>query len=210
MRKITVDGSQLDNLDIKSLAKQFKADFNPQASGSVVSGGMKAVGTPLYKDLYNLADNRAEISIIAPKKYPILNSQKKYWTIALGGTAGVAAIGGFYYGLGAYGSNTGEIGLYNGYGCQMQTNVGYNFGGEVNYIFGPPSTFSGLAFALGVDFQIPWGVLAGLGVSGRFLFNTNFNWIGWSLGFSGGWSALPLNFTVQVGDTNLKPLANLW
>lgn len=210
MSKISIDGSQLDRLDVKSLAKQLKFDIRPQsAGGSIVSGALNIAGSPLGKDLKRLVNNKTEIAINAPTKYPLIGS-KNYWTIALGGTAGVAAIGGFYGGLGIYGSNTGEIGLYEGYGCQLQTNIGYSVGAEVDYIFGPPSTFSGFAYAMGVDFSIPYGFFAGVGVSGRLIFNTNFNWIGFSVGFSGGWSALPLNFTIQVGDTVTKPIVNLW
>lgn len=210
MSQISIDGRQLDKIDVKSLAKQVNFDVKPkQYGGSIVSGALGIAGNPVGKELKKLVDNRTEIVIASPSKYPVIGS-KQYWTIALGGTAGVVAVGGFYGGLGIYGSNTGEIGLYEGYGCQIQTNVGFSGGGEVNYIFGPPSTFAGFAFAMGLDFTIPGGMLAGLGVSGRLLFNMNLNWIGFSLGASLGFSVIPYNVTFQVGDTNLRPIANIW
>lgn len=207
MQTIVINGSQLDNIDVGKMAKQVKLDIRPRSfGGGIVSSTVNLTGTSLSRDLKKMVNNRTEISIVEPRRYPVISS-KRFWTIALGGSAGVAAIGGYFAGFGVYGSNNGEFGLYDGYGCQIQTNIGFSSGGEIAYIFGPPSTFSGMAFAIGIDFDIP-GV--GFGASGRCIFNTDLQWTGISFGVSGGISALPMNFTIQAGDTNLRPIGRFW
>jgi hypothetical protein len=109
----------------------------------------------------------------------------------------ISAGGGLYF------STLPEAGVYASVGGGVTTNASFFFGGAVTVVFGPPSTFSGDALAVGVDFSLPPPSLLGGGGALLFALSSPYNLIGFVLQFGLSPSVIPVDITVQVSRTEI-------
>jgi hypothetical protein len=127
-------------------------------------------------------------------------------TYAIGLNASVFAGVGFTGAVGLY-AHGPEFGFYDSFGPGFWlTNLGSSVGGELTFAFGPPSVLGGVSVGVGCNLSLEGSI----GVGGTLLFSPPpFRLIGLSASVSTGLSALPLDVTVQVTSTNVRPLMNV-
>lgn len=128
------------------------------------------------------------------------------WTIAAGPSVTAAAGGGAGASGGLYFWNkppSGEIGIFGSLSIVSVTNVGASIVGQVTYYFGSaPSCLAGTSLVVGVD--IGGKVLTG---GGYLVFSTSpAQLIGISVALGAGVSMLPVDFTVQLSRTWIRPI----
>lgn len=128
------------------------------------------------------------------------------WTLALGPSVSAAAGGGVAASGGLYFWNkspTGQIGLFGSLSVVSVTNVGVSIVGQATYYFGSaPACLAGTSLVVGVD--VGGKVITG---GAYLIFSTSpAALIGISFALGAGASMLPVDFTVQLSKTWIKPL----
>lgn len=128
------------------------------------------------------------------------------WTIAVGPTwtgavgGGASASGGLYF---WNKPPSGEIGFFGSLSIVSVTNVGVSLVGEATYYFGSaPACLAGTSLVVGID--IGGKVITG---GGYLVFSTSpAALIGISFALGVGVSILPVDFTVQLSHTWIRPI----
>jgi hypothetical protein len=129
-------------------------------------------------------------------------------TVGLGVDAQLASIVTFGAGGGLYFSTLPELGVYTSVvGAGLTSNYSAFVGLAVTVVFGPPSTFSGDAIAVGVDISLPGPEMAGIGGALLFSASLPIQCIGFQIqgGFSP--SVWPVDVTVQISRTTTWAVA---
>lgn len=120
-------------------------------------------------------------------------------------TAAFAGLG-VTVGTGLYGSNTPEFGAYASGGGGYWTNVGASGGIQYTVVFGPPSSFAGVCWGVGVDIGVP-GTIVGAGAMALFgMSGPPFEFLGVSWSVAVGPSILPADVTIQFSETKIFPI----
>ena len=174
--------------------------------GAYCATGM--TGAPIIRECLNFSHNPGvPLTFIGSiRKAPV--RPHRDWTIALGPSISAAAGGGGAASGGLYFWNkppTGEIGLFGSLSVVSVTNVGVSLVGQGTYYFGSaPDCLAGMSLVVGVDVGVPGKVITG----GAYLvFSTSpAALIGISFALGVGASMLPVDFTVQLSKTWIKPI----
>lgn len=215
MDRIRFDLRQLDNLDIQKLAVPIRrspagtklAHSTRDAIGSAAGlGGRFDSRLNLVREVVDVSEHPPSVIVEAPLTVPIgLHGSPpgSALTTAVGIEAAAFAAIGVTVGVGFYGSSTGEFGYYDTGGPGLWSNVGIGAGVSYAYIFGPPSSLAGVALGVGADGGVD--VVSG-SVMLLFSFGPPFAFIGISVGVAIGVSESPVDVTVQVTNTRVKPL----
>ena len=132
------------------------------------------------------------------------------YTFALGPSVSGTAVATLSVGGGIYlWVPPDEFGLFGSVGLGITTNIGFSGGGQFTMLFGPaPVMLAGDSLAVGVQFNIPG---AGIGLGGFLIFSmaAKPELRGFSVAVSAGFSALPVDVTVQASTTLIKPLGHV-
>lgn len=218
MKTLNIDVSQVSGIDPLTIGKRFRMPVRRSSlpgeetllkAGLTAFAAVNSTSGGVVKDALAFAGNpKFTLNVTgaiaaAPKR------SCPDFTLCLGPNASAGAVVAFGAGGGVYFSNkspSGEIGLYGGYSVGMITNIGVSLVGQVTFLFGPPATvLAGESLIVGVDVG---GKLVSGG--GYLIFSISpLNWIGVSWAIGVGASCLPLNLSVQVSKTWIKPLATL-
>ena len=174
------------------------------ALGAYCAMGM--TGAPIIRECLGFSHNPGvPLTFVGSiRKAPV--RPHRDWTIALGPSVSAAAGGGGAASGGLYFWNkppTGEIGLFGSLSVVSVTNVGVSLVGQGTYYFGSaPDCLAGTSLVVGVD--VGGKVITG----GAYLvFSTSpAALIGISFALGVGASMLPVDFTVQLSKTWIKPL----
>lgn len=219
MDRIRVDYSRIVRLDIQRFGRRVPGG-PPKRKASwleetAITTGLSAAShvsstAALLKEVSDIASaaRRIPVSLVGGSG-PLFGppASSSFVTIGTGVSASIFSIVGITSGAGIYASNTPELGVYTSLGGGYWTNVGVSGGVQLTYVLGPPSAFGGMSWAVGVDCDIP-GV--GIGVSAAVIFGASgppYPFLGWAVGVGAGVSAVPFDFTFQVSNTKLIPLA---
>ena len=174
------------------------------ALGAYCAMGM--TGAPIIRECLGFSHNPGvPLTFVGSiRKAPV--RPHRDWTVALGPSVSAAAGGGGAASGGLYFWNkppTGEIGLFGSLSVVSVTNVGVSLVGQGTYYFGSaPDCLAGTSLVVGVD--VGGKVITG----GAYLvFSTSpAALIGISFALGVGASMLPVDFTVQLFKTWIKPL----
>jgi hypothetical protein len=184
--------------------------------------GACVLGKSLNSTLGGFADV-ADVSITPPSvvvvpspTIPLFGvSTSPSLTIALGATGSVAMVAGIVGSGGIYGSTTGEFGIFGTAGFFIGVASGSSVGGELSFIFGAPSDFSGPFISI-VASVAPTGGLVSVG--GSLIFapgpvtasgTVSLIFMGFSLTLSAGISALPFSAAIEWSDTAIVPVIHI-
>jgi hypothetical protein len=133
------------------------------------------------------------------------------FTAALGVSLSRYYLLGGTMGGGVYGSNKPETGTYLNYGGGVFLNVGGSLGGQLTWIFGPPSTFAGVCWGVGISVDVLPVCPFGISVGGHAWFNLAyrphavFTLIGFSYDLAVGVGILPVTFSLEQSRTRTFP-----
>jgi hypothetical protein len=220
MDKFRADFRALDKLNIVKLGKPVtpgpaRKTLNQTESkvvDSLASFG-QMLGQPtanLIKELARIPKSPPAVTVLPPLtvSFGLGPSALKVITLSIGGNLEAFGLVGATFQSGLYGSNSPELGIFTSVGAGLFTGVGVSSGLVLTCVFGPPSSFAGIAWGVGVDVTIPG--LNGLVAGGAMLLFTappTVRFLGYSAGLSAGFSGpLPITVSLQVSSTATKPL----
>ena len=218
MNQLRIDCTKLVDVDVPKCGRRLPAGGAPRRKGEdwekkameALVGLSHSPTSKLLKDLLDVCRGAHRIPItLPPLTGPLvkLPTKLQYLTAAVGLSGSACAFIGATGGVGVYGSNLPEYGTYATLGAGFWTNMGISNSVVVTYIIGPPSSFGGLSWGVGIDADIP-GV--GLGLSGMAVFGISgppFEFLGMACGVGVGISVLPVDVTIQVSQTTLNRTA---
>jgi hypothetical protein len=186
---IKLDLRQLDNLDIQQI-KQGHAVTNvtPHHEASAIEkiglkssldfGSVIDPNIGFLREPIRVSEHPPTVSILPPTKV-LLGAVGSFVgthpiTIGLGPSAELFAVVGFTVNIGIYGSTTPELGLFDTVGIGLWTAVGFGVGGTLTVVLGPPSSFFGEFWSIGIDVAGPPPIKVGPGVGVQLLFAGSF------------------------------------
>lgn len=219
MDRLRVNYSKILYLDVPKYATKLPSAGPPRRQAGtiekpVISAAVSAASSvsntaKILKEIVDLADLAKTVPVtLVGGSGPMVTGPKSISQVTIGAGSSVSAFAtvGVSFGAGLYASNSPELGIYTSAGGGIWTNAGASGSLQLTYVFGPPSSFAGLSWGVGVDCDVP-GV--GIGLSAMVLFGASgppYEFLGWCFGVGAGVSVLPVDFTFQVSSTKLIKL----
>lgn len=221
MDRINLDLRQLDNLDIQQIQQGHAVtNVTPHHEASALEKiGLKGsldFGSAIdprigfLREPIRVSEHAPAVSILPPTKV-LLGAMGSFLgthpiTIGVGPSAQLFAVVGFTVNIGVYGSTTHELGLFDTVGIGLWTAVGFGVGGTFTLVLGPPSSFFGDFWSVGVDIGGPTPFKVGPSVGGQLLFAGSFptfppRFMGFAISVSAGASIPNIALSVQITNT---------
>ncbi len=218
MHKFRADLRELDKFDLTQITNKLPSLPGRRVLSPIEVSALKSAlllgrmtglqsNAPLLYECVKVSDEKTAIEILNPMRVPVglTDSPISDITVGLCGSANLAFFGpGIGTAFGIYFSTVKEIGVFVNPFVGAWTNfVNTGAGPTAIFVCGPPSTFDGISYGVGVDVSVSkWS-----SITGMLLFSAPpLRFLGFAVGVSWGLQALEVDITVQAQYTKTYPI----